>query len=1248
MSLAPPSDITTGVSNGDVDWLFRSKSKKLEKKLNLERRPSVSLAPDRPDLAGPAPTSSGRDTRPGGDKENSPSAEAASDARASHGPENKPAEPAASAARNDARPPRNDARPARNGPQTAPDSPPSPRNTHTGLPGPSPVGLPPATRRSRSSSAPQPPKQPAAVAGALPAASRRTSVAVAQPPATVAPIQPPAPVSRANSGKGRSFFSSLSAKFKHSAFSAPPSAPAAPPAPSALRASSPTATAVLPAMHVPKSAPSGGPSPRDQDLAASVNKPPLELAQGVPPNRLVHRASLTSLAALSPRPSSEKERGFFRRRSLMADAPPAVAPTDAWKTAGPAHLAQKPRKPELCLRRVSFALDKLDKDPQQQIPSRRPRKGAVLVPEDLKAPPPRLALGISTADGSRSSAAAEPSYTDEEFQRALEAQHKALLEAAKHAVEAHLSAKKLACQIAGYKASSKSALAAYAEEDDISQGAENIAIDNPLHVHLNHFENVTPLVSDDEDDDLTPETIYTRCCHLREILPIPATLKQLKHKPRPLQILKMLNPRPTLIDVLSFSDFITIMPINTVIFDNVTMTTEMLKHVLAGLVHSKHLEKLSLRNVAIDKAGWGYLCEFMSRNHNVKKLDISQQRVKHLTKPSSVRSAMNWNLFIDALKSRNGIEELVMGGCKLSDDVFENLLEHALTVSTCRLGVAATEINVRKCELLADWIGRPNSKCVGIDIASNDLSQGQLKPFIDAFNTKTVNLVFFSLNATSLSDIDEVGDLLKGLSRLENLRFFDFSSLPQLFPHVISKLGRYLPNFKSLRRMHFDLNELSSQSIAALADVFPKVPNLVHVSLLGNTNLDRGSIGALYTAVKLSSIFTLDLDYDLIPDELSQRLALYLMRNFDKAVKPNISDYAGNNEQDDVMFDGSLLMETAEKMLTESDQNPGEVDLKLQKIITNALIERTNSVRKDMHRVIDSLFEQRNNGNLSFEGKENLLRFCLLDASLEKLVHMFEQKAKMFSSTPLSPSTSIQDTENSLKVDREKLHAGSSALIAAGPILMARTSRPNGSSGFQGNESTLQPHLVVIDANSDGRDVIIDNLTGRPILMKSVSQSSLYAKEQEEEEGEFLRWGYFMEHLDNKEKVSDMLNGDECRQELSVFGTVPSGSELREAIIDAKGVESVTDLISKINTQRVSLENIYRNKEIDEVTGSDGEVGSPLTMSSKSEAFQDATEHLSGEDNVSIDSGEGLGVHPVVDEAYDKLLNEAQRVMSNK
>lgn len=1159
----PPSDIETGVSNGDVDWLFRGKSKKLTKKLHL----------DKPDDEA--------DKKPDKEKDKD---------------KDKPKEEA---------------------PAVKPEE---PKEENKELPKPPAKPSPKASSASSVllTSSVEPPKRRSSISfmnlgSSSNGNSLDTELSSSQPPL------------RSNSGRGRSFFSSISLKFKLNGSNS-----------GGLPSMSPHTSHKL----NPNMIGSGSqPPPANQDLASLVNRPPPEAGILIPQGR-GRRSSFSS----SPKLSLDSERGgFFKRRTSNVDQVPPP-PQRVVLNKNPNKEKVMREFAERRLRRVAFALEKLSDDPQQQIPSRRPKRGNVLIPEDLTAPLPRLSQGISVSDGKGNKTnVTETKYSEKELQMAVDAQKKALAEAEKHAMDAHLSAKRLANQISLFKTSSKSP--AMADDDEVDVQAGKIEIDKPLHIHENHFDEGNSS-TEIPIEDLLLEDIYSRCCHLREILPIPATLKQLKNKTSPLQTLKLLNPKPTLIDVLSFSDFLAITPINTVIFDNVTMTTEMLKHLLGSLVHSKTLEKLSLRNVAIDETGWLYLCEFLGRNRTVKKLDISQQRVKTVTKQTSFRSAMNWNLFIKTLIHRGGIEELVMGGCKLSDDTFEKLLEEALTIATCRLGVAATEINVCKCKLIADWISRPNSKCVGIDIAYNDLSQGQLRPFIDAFNTKPTRLIFFSLNSTHIQNMEEVGELLRGLSKVQTLRFLDLSSLPQLFPGVISKLSKTLPYFPSLRRVHFDLNELTSQSIDAIADILPKVKNLVHVSLLGNRNLDRGCIGSLYSAVKNSNIFNLDLDYDLVPDELSQRLALYLMKNLDRQVRPDISS-RGDAAQDDVMFDGSLLMETAEKMLIESDKNSGEADLKLQKIITNALIERTNSIRKDIHKIIDSLFQKRAMGTLNFEDKESLLRFCLLDASLEKVVHLFEQKAKKFTNTPLSPSPSTHDdkqlsldlaiaqgpTEPMKYVDHQQLHEGSKALIDAGPILMAKSRPPPVT--CQPSEQTFEPHQVVVEAGSDGLTVPIDNTTGRPVLFRSMSQTSVHAKEQEKEEGEFHRWGYFMEHRDKAEP------SDKEKQEKLVIGTVPSGSELREAIIDAKGVDSVTDLISKINSQRISLDGIYNPGQSAPATEQRPATTEPV--------FQDAHETpVQDDDAHSIDSSEDQNVHPVVDEAYDKLLNEAQRVRSNK
>lgn len=198
-------------------------------------------------------------------------------------------------------------------------------------------------------------------------------------------------------------------------------------------------------------------------------------------------------------------------------------------------------------------------------------------------------------------------------------------ESKKHQQEAHYAAQRIAHEVSSFKARSTAPASGNTAPSTATTGAtatatatsatsathtmstaeeekvRNLEIDKPIHMHENHFQNDA---IETDDSDLTLDMIYTRCCHLREILPIPSTLRQVKNKTAPLQTLKFLNPRPTLIDILSFCDFIAIVPIHTVVFDNVSLTPEMFKIVISSLVASSTLEKLSLRNVVIDLEGW--------------------------------------------------------------------------------------------------------------------------------------------------------------------------------------------------------------------------------------------------------------------------------------------------------------------------------------------------------------------------------------------------------------------------------------------------------------------------------------------------------------------------------------------------------------------------------------------------------------------------------------------------------------------
>ncbi|OWB61978.1 hypothetical protein B5S29_g2886 [[Candida] boidinii] len=684
-------------------------------------------------------------------------------------------------------------------------------------------------------------------------------------------------------------------------------------------------------------------------------------------------------------------------------------------------------------KRVTFALNDLSDDPQQQIPSRRPKKGNVLVPEDLLAGPARLSIGIAGSDSVTKDE--KPKVDPELIKLAMNRRSFWSAEAVRHSQEAHTAAIRIAKEVHAYR---KLKTLGKDEEDDFISIADvepspGLEIDKPIHEHIDYFntgdnnkgDNSGESSSDNESSEskeVSLEELYTRCCHLREILPIAPTLKQLRNKTKPLVVLKMLNPRPTFIDILSFCDFLAITPIVTVIFDNVVLDSDMIKILLISLSNSTTLEKLSLRNVPIDSTSWSYLCKFLTVNKSLIKLDISQQKVKS---ESTLRSKMDWELFSNCVKLRDGIEELVINGVNLSTIQFKKLVNESLVISTKRLGIASSSLDIEKFKILADWISTPGNKCTGIDVAFNDLSNGIVKPLVDVLKDKSkisnVKLLFFSLNSTNIS-IEDCNELVMQLSNLSSLIFLDLGNNPKLFPSILPVLREYLPKFPNLRRLHFEFNELTEASIMNLSVIFGKCPKLIHVSLLGNNNIKYGAAAALYGAVKSSNIYNLDVDYDLINDELTSKIAFYLMKNMEKSLNIDFhrsieassdnenntggekKDKGKNNE--DLIFDGSLLTKSAERLIEKKES----ISIEEQQIIIDALVDRTVRLRKELHKEMDKLFDKRKLGLLNIEGKETLLRYCLLDNSLESIFNIFTQEEP--EEAAATASTTVPPSEN--------------------------------------------------------------------------------------------------------------------------------------------------------------------------------------------------------------------------------------------
>lgn len=998
--------------------------------------------------------------------------------------------------------------------------------------------------------------------------------------------------------------------------------------------------------------------------------------------------------------------------------------------------------------RVCFALDGLVEDPQQQIPSRRPKRGNVLIPEDMLAPPPKLSIGITNSFNEQTKDE-KPKVDPKLYEQAIARQNFFMAESKKHSEEAHIAALRIAKEVSSFKKRRTSFLKSDDEddeedEDDITDsrfvsGDDKLDIDTPLHEHVDYFgndeNNSSSSSTDDEvDRDISLETLYTRCCHLREILPIPATLKQLKGKSKPLHVVKMLNPKPTLIDILSFSDFLAIAPVISVIFDNVTIDTEMLRIILISLKNSKMLDKLSLRNVPIDAEGWKYLCKFLKLNTNIQKLDISQQRVKKGSDHSkTLRADLDWDLFTDTLVLRGGIEELVIHGCCLSTSQLNNLVNKALILKTKRLGFASAQLDVDKMSILAKWISTPNTTCNGIDFAFNDLSQGQLVPINDTLKQKSsqIKLQFFSLNSTNVQ-LNECSELIKNLSALPSLRFLDLSNNAHLFPDIIPVLRDYLPKYPDLRRLHFDFDNLTEFAIVQLCVIFQQCPRLVHVSFLGNNKITLKSASALYSAVKNSHIYNIDMDYDGLDEELVSRIAFYLMRNMETLLNFSVKSKGSDNKtssiksitesesntittgmiakDEDLIFDGSLLTKAAEHLL----ENDSHIEGEERMVIYRALVEKTVKLRTEIHDAMNKLFEAREKGKLSIEGKENLLRFCLLDDSLENILDIFSEEVSIGHDTTKSQAKSSESNGEHISSRPAMIrklssqltrHQSSEDVIQSGPIVSGEF--------YQHNEevptvAAEAPHIVVADADS----VPVDSTTGKRVLMRKFSQTSVHSKKLEEEEGEFHRWGFFVQQQndimpDDSQNVAKMRQEEEERERLRIeaekaekerlkseaekrklkINTIPSGSELRETIMKAKGIESIADLIKKVNKDFTTVETIYKHADAKRASSKGETVNSdsfedfttPVNaQSGKSSAISatasgtDAaeTKTLPGEDRVcamassqsmeatatdntlsptvSISSINEGDIKDQADEVYERILNNVIRVRSNK
>lgn len=985
------------------------------------------------------------------------------------------------------------------------------------------------------------------------------------------------------------------------------------------------------------------------------------------------------------------------------------------------------------LKRVSFAVDKFESDPPQQLPSRTPKKGNILIPDDMVSEIPSISVGISSSNQSAKSTNSNikgPSYTknSKEYILALENQKLALREAAKHQQEAHFAANRIAFEVASFKTasdaggklitkSSKDTITKQNEEvpppnvetdqefenNKLAESLSKAGIDKPIHMHEHYFKEPDQDNCQDgdsmENNEVTLDVIYTRCCHLREILPIPSTLRQVKDKTAPLQILKFLNPKPTLIDILSFCDFITIAPIHTIVFDNVALNQDMFRIIVSALVNSTVLDKLSLRNVRIDQDGWKLLCKFLLLNKSLNKLDISQTKVKSDLAESLYRHNMDWDLFTDVLSQRSHkpLEELLLNGIqfnKIPYSCFARLLTSFATQknfpeSGIRLGLAgATTSNISQdcLKFIFNWMSQYNVQ--GVDLAFNDLST-MVKSMVGKLSALSYNnLRYFILNSTNISTSYDLALLLKYLSKLPNLIFLDLSNLPQCFPDILPYMYKYLPRFPNLKRIHLDSNNLTLKELAVVCNILIKCKSLSHVSITNQnvenfylmnggdspvqqTTTDGESdsscvldVKGLFAKNSFSStlyafardspnLIGLDFDYDLISEEIQSRIALCLMRNMRRTMDSTFQ-LDELDSQDDLLFDGSLVTMTAESVLEKlnllSDKNIKVKKDTTKRYLLKKYIEKFHILHHNVQHTIDSMFEKRKSGELPLQEKENLVRLLLLEQNLCNILELF------------SHNPNLNDVLASGRDDsKESVDSGEDSKLPALKHVESGYHVPEEKIQPENDVITARPHLMATDSGKT-----IDVFTGKSLVFKNSSSStSAGCKKQEEEEGELHKWGFFVQQqrslypenesirqtpLQSRHMPSDTQIVDKSTSSSSVSAfnnetattslfspanpkilpKIPSGAVLRSAIMKAKGIDSIDDLIQNVNSNNVELENIYgesiQNSASTLTSGVDSDVSAPNPDKESVETLP-------------ADSSDDPNCEVKVTATYDKLLN---------
>lgn len=441
-----------------------------------------------------------------------------------------------------------------------------------------------------------------------------------------------------------------------------------------------------------------------------------------------------------------------------------------------------------------------------------------------------------------------------------------------------------------------------------------------------------------------PLRVYRRCCQLREAPVLKRITEQLGNPnnvgveaPGVVTCLNLNRSRLQLQDVICLGDWLAVVPVKTLLFDEANLTDEGVRVVLAGLLAAKPpelckrkrgrssptrlrdnsiqrspgiIEKLTLKgNKKLTAESWRHICLFLNLCKSIKAVDLSMiQFPKSSTRLSMEGEAASKQpqdiaeLLRESLSCRQGgdnLLELTFGECSLEDYHVSKICAAASTMRLARLGLAGNNLTAEGLRHVASYL-RANV-CKGLDLGGIDL-HGKLSPILEALERDTT-LQALSLSHSNLEP-QELTPLFQRFVTMSDFRFLDLSHNHKLFsqsPSALAVMRTYLPKLHLLKRLHLMDVAMSPADAVGIAEVIPDIRNLAHLNILENSQIRAvvestesdaseeacALYASLMTAVRLSkTMVCVDIDVPgpsatEVVRALARQVVAYCLRNME-------------------------------------------------------------------------------------------------------------------------------------------------------------------------------------------------------------------------------------------------------------------------------------------------------------------------------------------------------------------------------